>query len=181
MNKPAAVAATNDVASTLQAIGQLGIAALLIAAVILGFYLLIKTWPVLTQVVTIGNALLELPALTPQMKTVAEEIPGLKSDLAAVHSQLEKVVHEVFPNSGSSMRDKIDQTHTELVDYRARSETRLEVFDKEVRSLRGSVASLHAKLKPMQDATIIEDTLTPAQLAVLRVDPHNLPSTTEGD
>lgn len=179
MNEQVAGDVPDTIGQWLQSIGQLGLGVVLLLLAVGAIWALIKLWPVLTSVVSIGNALLALPVLVPQMQTlthadtgVSAQLDTVKDQLGAVQHQVDRVVHEVFPNSGSSLRDKIDKTHDEFIDHRARTEERLDSFDRDLRGVRGSITSLHAKLKPIQQATVLEDTITPAQLAVLAVDPH---------
>lgn len=179
MSEPHAADVPDDIVQLLQSVGQLGFTALLVLGAILGLWLLIKIWPALSQTVAIGNALLQLPELVPQMQTAVAEFPRLQQGIDGVDEKVGKVMHEVFPNHGSSLRDKIDQTHDELIEYKARSEERLEGFRRDVASLRGSVTGLHKKMNSVteftHDATILEGTLTPAQVAVLRSSPHAIP------
>lgn len=64
---------------------------------------LIKVWPVISKGVETINALTDLPLFIKRFEKIEQDVSDIR--------------HEVFPNSGKSMRDKIDRTANRLDEH----------------------------------------------------------------
>ena len=120
---------------------------IIVAALMLGaIALIIKLWPVLTKVVTIGNALLTLP-----------------SDLEAIKADVVRVKSEVLPNGGGSFRDELIAHRVTTAEHFARYDEQITALRTSVARIDGSVRSLHTKAGATLEAVkVASDTATAA-------------------
>lgn len=87
--------------------GVLAISVIIVILLILGISLLIKMWPVLSQIVLIGNALLKLPDTTDKVDTFGEKIDLFGEKINSFGESIESIQHEVMTNTGSSLKDEV--------------------------------------------------------------------------
>ena len=88
---------------TLQAIVNIGAAATALAALIGLPIAVVKLWPLIKRAVAIGAA--------------AEKLPEMATEIKAQSETLAVIKHELFPNSGKSLRDQTNRLEASLTDH----------------------------------------------------------------
>ena len=85
---------------------------LLIALIVIVTFGIRKAWPCFKRAIEMGEAAADLP----EIKKAVELLPDMKKQLDRVH-------HEVFPNSGKSLRDELDRNSliTKNIDQKVNS------------------------------------------------------------
>lgn len=91
---------------TLQTIINIGAAATAIAAIIGLPLAVVKLWPLIKRAVAIGAAAEKLPEMAAEIKAQSEAVAVIK--------------HELFPNSGKSLRDQTNRMEASLNDHLAK-------------------------------------------------------------
>jgi len=119
---PIEAIAASPIGDFLAVVDEYGWAVFSLLSILAGLALLWKIWPMLSQVVIIINA--------------AKLLPQMQEDVKAIK-------HQVFPNDGGSLQDDVTSIRTTVDRYTKENDTR-------VKSIEGSVRSLHKKLNSVQ-------------------------------
>lgn len=81
--------------------GGTGLVLVIIIGGIVGLY---KAWPMLVKFISVGSAVADLP----------ETIKDLRGDICELSEKVAVIKKEVLPNGGSSLRDAVNRTETQL-------------------------------------------------------------------
>lgn len=81
--------------------GGTGLVIVIIIGGIVGLY---KAWPMLVKFIQVGSAVADLP----------ETIKDLRADICDLSDKVVVIKKEVLPNGGSSLRDAVNRTETQM-------------------------------------------------------------------